>query len=546
MFQLAVSAICAVARAICAALFFISIVFAGQTEAANVLSNPGFETGNLGGWTTYGTDTSVINNPAIAHSGNDYFKVYQAFNSQVNYNGIYQDNVSGPGTVYSADGWAYTLSSDVLAGQNQAWIEVSFRNISGNVLALYRSAIITTNAIATGAFPKNTWVDLRVTNQYNPSTYAITNTVSSLVAPPGTSFVRCQIMFQGDQYNSSGSMYFDDLTLNQTSDGPFGPNWNIVWSDEFNGNSLNTNNWTFDIGNGFESGGNWVPGWGNNEDEYYTSSTQNVYVTNGYLHIAALKQPDEGFYYTSGRIKSIGLYYTTYGRIEWRAQLPWGTGFWPALWMLPENSPYGGWPNSGEIDVMENNGAVTNQEGGTIHYGGQNGNDTYVGATYTFPGSDSVTNFHVYLLEWSTNAINWYVDGHLYETQTSWWSNVGTTSSTYPYPAPFNVPFYILMNLAIGGQYLGNPSTNAINASLPGQMLVDYVRVYNQTGPLQLSATRSNGKIVLSWPTNIICHLESETNSLEANWTDVSGATNPFVAGPASGAAEVYYRLQSP
>ena len=546
MFNPAVAAGRPIASPIRHALFFMLVLFAAHSRAANVLINPGFETGNLGGWTTYGANTYVLNGSSIAHSGSYYFKVYQAFNGQINDNGIYQDNVSGPGAVYSADGWAYTLSSDVLAGQNEAWIEVTFRDVSGNILALYRSAIITTNAIATGALPENTWVDLRVTNQYNPNSGLITNTVSNLVAPPGTSFVRYQVMFQGDHYNSAGSMYFDDLTLNQTSATAFGPNWNIVWSDEFNGNSVNTNNWTYDIGNGFESGGNWVPGWGNNEDEYYTSDTQNVFVANGYLHIAALKQPTNGFFYTSGRIKSIGLYYTTYGRIEWRAQLPWGTGFWPALWMLPENSPYGGWPNSGEIDVMENNGSISNQEGGTIHFGGASGNDVYFGETYTNVGSDSVTNFHVYLLEWSTNAISWYVDGHRYETQTNWWSNVGTSTSTYAYPAPFNVPFYILMNVAIGGQYLGNPSTNLINASLPGQMLVDYVRVYNQTGPLQISAGRSKGKFVLSWPTNIVCHLQSQTNTLGPNWTDVASSTNPFVTGPAPGNAAVFYRLESP
>ncbi|MGH7941276.1 MAG: family 16 glycosylhydrolase [Limisphaerales bacterium] len=546
MFHRAAPAGRRVARTIRNVIFALSVLFAVQGRAANVLANPGFETGDLGGWTTYGADTYAEDNAAIAHSGSYYFKVYQAFNGQINYNGIYQDTVSGPGVVYSADGWAYTLSSDALAGQNQAWIEISFRDVSGNVLALYRSRIITTNAIATGAFPVNSWVDLPITNQYDPNTYVITNTVSSLVAPPGTSYVRYQIMFQGDPYDSGGSMYFDDLSLNQAGATAFGPDWNIVWSDEFNGNSLNTNNWTYDIGNGFESGGNYVSGWGNNEDEYYTSDTQNVFVANGYLHIAALKQPTHGFFYTSGRIKSLGLYFTTYGRIEWRAQLPWGTGFWPALWMLPENSPYGGWPNSGEIDVMENNGAVTNQEGGTIHFGGAGGNDVYSSQTYTFPGSDSVTNFHVYLLEWTPNAINWYVDGHRYETQTNWWSNVGTSGSTYPYPAPFNEPFYILMNVAIGGNYLGNPSTNAINASLPGQMLVDYVRVYNQTGPLELLAARSKGKILLSWPANIVGHLQSQTNSLGANWMDVAGSTNPFVTGPAPGNAAVYYRLESP
>ena len=184
-------------------------------RAANLLSNPGFETGTFAGWTLYGANDYVMNSSAIAHSGSYYFKVYQVFNGQTNYNGIYQDTVSGPGATYSADGWAYTLSSDALAGTNLAWLEVSFHDVSGNMLALYRSAIVSTNAIAAGAFLVNTWVDLRVTNQYNPNTFLITNTVSSLIAPPATSFVRYQIVFQGDQFKSGGSMYFDDVALNQ-------------------------------------------------------------------------------------------------------------------------------------------------------------------------------------------------------------------------------------------------------------------------------------------------------------------------------------------
>jgi beta-glucanase (GH16 family) len=517
------------------------------SRAANLLGNPGFETGDLSGWMTYGANTYVISNSSIAYNGTNYFKVYQAFSGQINYNGIYQDNVSGPGVAYSADGWAYTLSSDVLAGQNLAWLEVTFRDVSGNVLALYRSAIVSTNAIATGAFPKSTWVDLAVTNQYDPNSYQITNTVKTLTAPSGTSFVRYQIVFQGDQYYSGGSMYFDALTLSQLSAAPFGTNWNIVWSDEFNGNSLNTNNWAYDIGNGFESGGYYVSGWGNNELEYYTSNTQNVYVADGLLHIVALEQQTNGENYTSGRIKSLGLFYTTYGRIEWRAKLPTGTGFWPALWMLPENSPYGGWPNCGEIDVMENNGAISNQEGGTIHFGGADGNDVYSGQTYTFLPGDSVTNFHTYLLEWSTNSINWYVDGHLYENQTAWWSNVGTTTSTYPYPAPFNTAFYILMNIAIGGNYLNNPPESSINTNLPGEMDVDYVRVYEPTAPLQILTAQSGGQVILSWPTNIVCHLQSQTNLLQpSNWTDVSNSTNPFAVTPAPTPTSVFYRLESP
>ncbi len=222
-------------------------LFAGRAEAANVLNNPGFETGNLGGWASYGPNTYVMNTPAVAHSGSYYFKIYQTFNTQTNYNGIYQNYVSGPGVTYTADGWAYTLSTDTLGGQNVAWLEVSFRDASGNILALYRSSLITTNAIATGAFPKNTWVDLPVTNQYNPNTYQITNTVSSLIAPPNTSYVQYQIVFQGDQYNSGGSMYFDDLDVKS--------NWrDIVWpklecrlSDLTQQQFLNSfNNWTFE------------------------------------------------------------------------------------------------------------------------------------------------------------------------------------------------------------------------------------------------------------------------------------------------------------
>lgn len=522
----------------------ISALCAGRIYAANVLGNPGFETGNLGGWVTFGANNYILT--GTAHSGTNCYKVYQAFNGATNYTGIYQDNVSGPGASYSADGWAYTLSSDVLAGQNIAWIEVTFRDGSGNILALYRSSLVTTNTIATGSFPENTWIDLAVTNQYDPNSLVITNTTTTLTAPTGTCSVRYQITFQGDPYYSAGSMYFDDLTLSQIGTAEYGPCWNIIWSDEFNGTNLNTNNWTYDIGNGFESGGYYVSGWGNDELEYYTSNTQNVYVTNGLLHIRALVQSTNGENYTSGRIKSIGLFSTMYGRIEWRAKLPSGIGYWPALWMLPAtNTPYGGWPNSGEIDVMENNGSTPNQEGGTIHYGGVNGDDVYSGKTYTFLTGDSVTNFHTYLLEWSTNYINWYVDGHLYENQTSWYANEGTSSSTYPYPAPFNFPFYILMNVAIGGNYLGNPSEASINTNLPGEMQVDYVRVYDQTAPLQISTATANGKVVLSWPTNIVCHLQSQTNLL-GSWSDVPNATSPFVTIQAPGSPLVFYRLESP
>ncbi len=471
----------------------------------------------------------------VGESDFNGFQLQAAIVSEAGTYGVYQDNLSGPGAVYAADGWAYTSASDTLAGQNAAWIEVTFRDASANILALYRSALITTNAVATGTFPKNTWIDLPITNQYNPNSYAITNHTAALVAPAGTSFVRYQITFQGGALYSAGSVYFDDLTLTQTAGGPQG-NWNIVWSDEFNGASISPTNWTFEIGNG--SGG-----WGNNEQEYYTSLPQNAYVSNGLLHIVGLNQSYDGYSYTSARMKSEGLFTALYGRFAFRVKLPAGQGLWPALWMMPEDSVYGGWAASGEIDVMENIGSIPTNVFGTLHFGGPYPDNTQsYGLSYNFLPGASVTNFNIYLLEWTTNAINWYINGQLYETQTSWWSSSTTDNSTInPYPAPFNKPFYIIMNLAIGGT-LGGTINNSI---FPCDMQVDYVRLYNLTAPLQLTSSLSGGKLLLTWPSNIVCHLESTTNlSVASAWTNVAGAVTPFSVTPPSTA--VFYRLASP
>ncbi|MGA2870923.1 MAG: glycoside hydrolase family 16 protein, partial [Verrucomicrobiota bacterium] len=421
-----------------ATLVFFATVAGSRAES--LLSDPGFESSaqgqNPAGWTAYGGDAYVISNPDIIHSGTNCLKVYQAFSGAVNYTGVYQDYISGPGAVYAADGWAYTGTGDALTGQNTAWIEVTFRDANAKILGLYRSAMITTNTIASGGFSPGTWVNLPVTNQYDPGSFQITNTSAQLIAPAGTYFVRYQIIFQGDAGNSKGSMYFDDLNLSSGGGSAYG-NWNLVWSDEFNGTTINTNTWTYDLGAG---------GWGNNELEYYTSSAANSYVSAGYLHIAARQQSVDGHSYTSARMKSQGLFSFTYGRIEWRAQLPNGAGFWPALWLLGTNISNVGWPGCGEIDVVENKGSDLKMDQGSLHSGSD---ETKI---YHFFDGDSVTNFHTYTLDWATNAMLFYVDGHLYETQTNWSSSVGS------YPTPFNQPFFILMNIAVGGNYLGNPS----------------------------------------------------------------------------------------
>lgn len=276
--------------------------------------------------------------------------------------------------------------------------------------------------------------------------------------------------------------------------GPARAGWQLVWSDEFDGAGIDTNKWTFDIGNGNN-------GWGNWERQYYTSRTNNAFVADGLLHIVAWKESYSGFPYTSARLKTQGRFSKTFGRFEFRARLPRGLGFWPALWMLGTNITSVGWPSCGEIDVMEAKGSWTNTVQGTIHYADTAGNHTYHTKIYTLPlPGDSITNFHTYAIEWASNSIKWLVDGVTVHTWTSWASAAG------PYPAPFDRDFFIIMNLAIGGSYLGNPSDSEIDAGtvFPGEMQVDYVRVYEYVAtppepPVGLAAAPGNAKVFLSW-----------------------------------------------
>jgi beta-glucanase (GH16 family) len=266
-----------------------------------------------------------------------------------------------------------------------------------------------------------------------------------------------------------------------------GQSLTLIWSDEFNSatsSNVDTTKWTFDTGNGSDTAAG--PGWGNDELEFYTGRTNNAYVANGVLHIHAQIESTNGFRYTSARLKTQGLFSTLYGRIEWRAKLPAGIGMWPALWMLGTNIVNNPWPDCGEIDVVENNGAYPYYVQGSIHAGGSDAS-----AYYLFSEFGASTNFHAYALDWTPNSFTWSVDGTAYETQTSW-----TSSTGIPYPFPFNQPFFLLMNLAVGGDYVGNPDTNSINPSLPNEMQVDYVRVYQFVpivSPLIVSIIPTNG-----------------------------------------------------
>ena len=248
--------------------------------------------------------------------------------------------------------------------------------------------------------------------------------------------------------------------------GMYGQNWKLVWADEFDGDTLNTQKWSYMIGDGTEYG---ISGWGNNELQYYRE--QNVKVANGVLTITAKRENIETSQFTSGRIRTINLGDWTYGKFEFRAKMPVGQGLWAAIWMLPTDNSYGGWAASGEIDIMEYLGHDTARVHGTIHYGGQWPANQYRGTDYVTADTAFHKKFHTFALEWEEGELRWYVDGELFQDLGSgmWYS------SSAAFPAPFNRRFHLLINLAVGGNWPGSPD---LTTTFPQELVLDYVRVY--------------------------------------------------------------------
>jgi beta-glucanase (GH16 family) len=239
--------------------------------------------------------------------------------------------------------------------------------------------------------------------------------------------------------------------------------WRLVWSDEFDGPAdaaPDRTKWTYDLGQ---------TGWGNQELENYTNSTANAYLDgSGHLVIQAIAEP--GGKYTSARLKTQGLAAFTYGRIEARIQVPFGQGIWPAFWMLGADIDTAGWPRCGELDIMENIGREPSIVHGTVHgpgYSGANG----IGAPYTLPaGQVFSADFHVFTVVWDASSVEFEVDGHSYKR---------VTPADLPNGAQwvYGHPFFLLLNLAVGGNWPGNPNATT---QFPQKMLVDYVRVYSK------------------------------------------------------------------
>lgn len=293
--------------------------------------------------------------------------------------------------------------------------------------------------------------------------------------------------------------------------------WNLVWSDEFNGTSLNTADWTAEIGIGSS-------GWGNNELQYYTNRSQNLQVTGGNLVITAQKESYSGSSYTSARIKTQGRKSFTYGKIEARMKLPSGQGIWPAFWMLGSNMDSVGWPKSGEIDIMErvNNNAYVN---GTVHWDA-NGHAEYGKVS----GNLDFSQYHVYSVEWDAKYIRWYVDGSLFN-EFYIENNTGNTEE-------FQKPFFLLLNLAVGGNWPGSPNAST---AFPAQMLVDYVRVYQAassasivSGGVYTFASKASGKVM------DVVDVSTAAGAKIHQWTNYTAANQQFRV---DSTGDGYYKL---
>jgi beta-glucanase (GH16 family) len=264
--------------------------------------------------------------------------------------------------------------------------------------------------------------------------------------------------------SATGTIRNDDTFIFIPSEGYTTPldyaGYQRLWSDEFTGATLDSTIWTRETGGG---------GWGNNELQFYTNRTDNAFLTNGNLVIEAKQEVFGNRNYTSARLITKGKREFTFGRVDIRAKLPKGKGIWPALWMLGKKIDQVGWPNCGEIDIMEIIGSAPNKVHGTVHYGPQGSStSTQKTGTYTLPSGDFSQKFHVFSLIWTADNIEILVnDISYFKTDRT---QVGAIY-------PFNEPFFMLFNVAVGGNWPGSPDATTV---FPQQMTVDYIRVFKK------------------------------------------------------------------
>jgi len=248
--------------------------------------------------------------------------------------------------------------------------------------------------------------------------------------------------------------------------------YSVYWNDEFTASTLNTSYWEHQTGDGSAYG---IPGWGNDEAQIYQE--KNTRIENGNLIIRALRESAQGKNFTSSRIRTANKVHVKYGRVEARMALPVGQALWPAFWMLPESSsPYGAWPHSGEIDILEARGRLPGESTSALHYSDLNGDHQYQTSTYHFPAGRTIADYNTYAVEWDANSVKFMVNGETYfEVPNSIYTTQAAPGNA---SAPFDQEFHILINFAIGGHFDGyRLPEDSFNSA---ELKVDYVRIYKK------------------------------------------------------------------
>lgn len=305
---------------------------------------------------------------------------------------------------------------------------------------------------------------------------------------------------------------------------------NLIWSDEFNGSSLNEEDWNIQIGDGCDLG---ICDWGNSEQQWY--ARENLVVENGILKINARRENIGGKSYTSGRITTKGKQDFRYGYYEARIKVPAGGGLWPAFWMLSTDEVYGGWPASGEIDIMEWIGNEPEVLFGTLHYGQDFPNNSSTGDQLLLTDKAWSDDYHIYAIDWQEDYISWFVDGHRY--------GIKRPGNLSPERWPFDQDFHFLLNLALGGTFGGALSSTAI----PATMEIDYLRVYDLPppslrGPVEVETDATNAAYVvdglpdgasIEWglPDGAVITDDSSPNGIIVDFGETGGRVTATITG---------------
>ena len=327
--------------------------------------------------------------------------------------------------------------------------EIIWESGNTNIVSIDKEGVITGKKIGSTTIYASLAIDSSVSTEMNITV------VNKTPTPTSSS--------SSSNNNSSSSSQTDSVE----NENPNPKKYKLNWHDEFDGNSLNMNYWSYQEGDGSQYG---IPGWGNSEQQYY--SQDNVSVNNGALKITTRRENKGGKAYTSARIRTANKVAFTYGRIEAKIKLPPYQGLWPAFWMLPDTTTYGNWPNSGEIDIMEAKGRLPNETSAAIHFADNNNQHKYNTGTCDLNQtlSSNMKDWHTYAVEWESDSLFFYVDDIcFFGSKCNQYSGVqGNSGQT------INKNFHILLNLAVGGMF--DNYINPNDSDLPASMEVDYVR----------------------------------------------------------------------